>query len=369
MGPHETSDPGGEELVRPITHDQSQASLVDRVGASASGLIQKSWTRPGPHAVTNGLAAIRESTSKAESSSSAARGPALMTPEAIGVDQIQPSTGHRHGFGESFRSSRSHDRHHHQDEFDQWSMRRADEAQQSVPTDYGSANPPTECPTMREGRACMNAFSKDKDRFQHAKVEMDDGATVVSLLANPTFTVDDLPSTVWDHDPPIQASQGLQGDQILFSKDIDPTTLPNNRLKPLRVEPSNVQQRSFDRYKKGSVESALGDEWQQKPPLSLIPEFDPLENRSIDHNLNTRQWDDLRLRLSNASEGDVKPWLDILDRYQDEVWGTMLPLIEMVRDEVRSGNGSKSPEVRIAKDGPAVRRLRLVLQHLDHPQR
>lgn len=375
MNQHETSDAGGKELVRPGKHDENEASFINRIGASASGLIQNSWTHPGPRAVTDHLAAADASLSKGESSTSSTRGPTTFASEALDVAQSQASTCQGLDIGESFRSQRGNERHHYQDEFDQWSSPRADEVQENALSGSDSAHTPSCRPAIQKRKAHANALAEHIGGAQYEEMESNDGSAVVSLLNSPTFDVDDLPSNVWDCDPPVQTSQVTQADQVLLSNGISPTSLSKSQLESFRMQPSSVQYRSVEVYTQSRMkqqsrtlddQAIPGGGRQQGGSLRLIPDFDVPEEVCVVNNPEASQRDNLRARLSNASGGDVTPWLDILDRYHDDVWGTMLPLTRMARDEVRSGNDIKRPEFRGAKDGPAVRRLRLLLQHVGH---
>ena len=61
-----------------------------------------------------------------------------------------------------------------------------------------------------------------------------------------------------------------------------------------------------------------------------------------------------------AQDVDLQPWLQILNSYHDEVWGDMLPLVKQARQELEPCDNDKLK----AQDKPAVRRLRMIIGHL-----
>ena len=57
---------------------------------------------------------------------------------------------------------------------------------------------------------------------------------------------------------------------------------------------------------------------------------------------------------------DLQPWLKILDRYHDEVWGNILPLVQEARQEAKPAKDGRWK----LEDKPALRRLQMLLKHL-----
>lgn len=103
-------------------------------------------------------------------------------------------------------------------------------------------------------------------------------------------------------------------------------------------------------------------------PSSLILEFkslnqNPLETRTlqIPALISHTEKDTFSMYAVQSCEEDIRPWLDILSRYQDEVWGDILPLVQEARKEVKIANeGGKSPH----NGTSALRRLAMVLGHV-----
>ena len=107
-------------------------------------------------------------------------------------------------------------------------------------------------------------------------------------------------------------------------------------------------------------------------PSSLIPQFDslsqfPLDTRTLKATtmISHADRDKFSMYAVQSCEGDIKPWLDILSRYQDEVWGDILPLVQEVRKEAKIANEGGKP---LHNGASALRRLAMVLGHVkDQP--
>ncbi|KAJ5520900.1 hypothetical protein N7463_001353 [Penicillium fimorum] len=52
-------------------------------------------------------------------------------------------------------------------------------------------------------------------------------------------------------------------------------------------------------------------------------------------------------------------WVGVQERYHDEVWGFLQPVLEEARVEIEKGAGEG-----LGEDGPAVRRLKMILMHM-----
>lgn len=61
----------------------------------------------------------------------------------------------------------------------------------------------------------------------------------------------------------------------------------------------------------------------------------------------------------------AEDWMAVEERYHDEVWGYLRPTLEAAKKEIEEKKEKEkqgSPNVR--KDGPAVRRLKMILRHM-----
>jgi len=146
-----------------------------------------------------------------------------------------------------------------------------------------------------------------------------DGAAVVALLSEPGFTADDEPA-----DYP-----GLAGNQ---------TKLEHLDLQSTRCKKS------------------------AQPRLGLADhEFGLIPNFALSNYDPSAVADAMPRAEGQTCIADLKPWLDILDSYQDEVWGDFLPLVQQARKELETADA----EDGIVDDKPAVRRLQMLLGHFD----
>jgi len=53
----------------------------------------------------------------------------------------------------------------------------------------------------------------------------------------------------------------------------------------------------------------------------------------------------------------ARDWVCVQERYHDEVWGFLEPVLEAARTEMEG-------QERGSREGPAVRRLRMILGHM-----
>ncbi|KAL3465267.1 hypothetical protein BJX64DRAFT_252709 [Aspergillus heterothallicus] len=94
--------------------------------------------------------------------------------------------------------------------------------------------------------------------------------------------------------------------------------------------------------------------------LSLVPDIGsfldtlPASNSGTSHATSLR--DEVLTSLPGAAD-----WISVENKYHDEVWGYLQPTLEAAAKEIESSKGSASTE-----DGPAVRRLKMILSHMQH---
>ena len=98
-------------------------------------------------------------------------------------------------------------------------------------------------------------------------------------------------------------------------------------------------------------------------PLDLIPDFNAPKEPHFD--LTRKKIYQLVVDgLTTPNQAEIQPWIDILDKYQDDVWGDMLPLVRGAREEIRIARPSEKGTLR---DRPAIRRLQMLMNHLNLP--
>lgn len=314
----------------PAQGAEATATLSQRIGESAIDLLKESFKRPSPQIVTGVLTSLKTETVKAGPSSSLTD-----TSESSFADRSSPQCGQATvDHGESFRSKNivgMFGECHGQVAFDDFlaGLRGCDHKAESAhdgPLSSGNQRlgfplniPENDWPMVQERETL-----RMQDHNQDFADQDFDGAAVVALLSDPAFAVDTEPSSTL-------VSEGRKG---LNCETLQVRRGPN---KPDNIlHPSNTP--------------------------DFVPDFstpwDP-----VDTSLTARKGIHERDYFLESRCGDVQPWIDMLHLYHDEVWGDILPLVQEAREELTTNNESKT---RLS-EGPAIRRLEMVLQHLGNP--
>ena len=347
------------------------SSRATRIGASASGLINDVLGSSSANGFMSGLTSGMTDGSKGQSSSSSS-GPSESS-TAVQNLKSRPDAGIGSSRSpmnpESFRSSPTDTRSfktNAQSDFDNFMSNGdgslvADNGMNGIY--YGQRTIHNERGQLSE--TASNTLTRD-DQLPiigtHSPLpesHRGDGAAVVSLLSDPEFSTDDPSaySDPYDHD--VMGNDGILA--RLTSQELDLLTRIKKELpeppihrvpaptNPLNLLP-NFEQLSGDTNGKfGS--SATTTPRTEEPYLYLTPET--TGTWSIGENSGGKS--------SEAEEAHLSQWLNVLNRYQDEVWGDILPLVREARKEIERAKNSNADELR---DGPAVRRLAMVLAHL-----
>jgi hypothetical protein len=102
---------------------------------------------------------------------------------------------------------------------------------------------------------------------------------------------------------------------------------------------------------------------------SLIPDIDTflMENEhGSGSGVVTRSGNAHSLRETVAAYlPGATDWMDVQERYVDDVWGYLEPVLEAAKEEIE--DGQKEPvegSAHADRDGPAVRRLKMILAHM-----
>ncbi|KAL5044965.1 hypothetical protein BDW71DRAFT_94320 [Aspergillus fruticulosus] len=163
-----------------------------------------------------------------------------------------------------------------------------------------------------------------------------DGDAVVSILTDQTF------------DPEFPPSAN------------EPLEYVETELSPLQLTPAEIQMIESFRRQLPSDSSSTTDiqQKQQLNSLSLVPDIGSflgtIPASSATEATSLR--DTVLASLPGAAE-----WISVEEKYQDEVWGYLQPTLEAAAKEIESSKISGS-----AEDGPAVRRLKMILKHMQH---
>ena len=312
-----------------IQGPEAAATLPQRIGQSASGLLRESIGLPSPRTVTGGLASLHADNTKAgTSSSSTDTGPSSLAffssprgaPAAL--DQSESFRSIK-GAGTSGRI----DGQIAVDEFlaEQTELAHEPDTSQDRPAssiDHGGGFfvdvAEDLLPRVQERKTWAT-----RDENQNFTDENNDGAAVVALLSDQSFEVDE-PSSILDLESDI--AEGL-----IFPR-------PHQKERPAPSVCTAHPLEFFD----------------------LIPDFGCRGNLSQAFSA-VQKVIHAKGHCLQSGFGQLQPWIDILDRYHDEVWGEMLPLVQEAHGELAAVDEKQT----CCKDGSAVRRLKMVLQHLD----
>ena len=314
-------------------HLQSGPSITARVQASASGLVSQSVTGPSALFVADSLASSAAEAGKGgtgagsagcstflHAASSSARNPlhpiygASEREDFRSQYHVKKNIGFTNDLGfDDFMSGilsaqlvQSHDR-----------VAEIDSA-----TDKATVQPispvQNSIPDFLESK-CIGHFKIGND-----------GAAVVTLLADPEFSADDTPT-----DTSIITTEDTANAQAIKIDTYAQAFPPRNQVAVIN-------------------------------PLNLLPDFrrprgGALTARSANSMVATPAHVEGFINEKNQlyfRDRNLQPWLDIVNRYQDDVWGDMLPLVQEAREEAKVANGN------FREDAPATRRLRMLLKHL-----
>jgi len=205
----------------------------------------------------------------------------------------------------------------------------------------------------------------------HPSRDPSDGAAVVSLLSDPSFQPGYL---FQENDPDRDTNYSLTTELIADSQ--EDAILP---LTPAEIRIID----SFRRHP-SFIDPTLTMEKQRIKSTSLVPDIDaflaqgeghaarmPTPELSIDGAPGGSKESNTNFRdfiLASLPDSVTAEWLRVEERYQDEVWGYLRPDLEAVTRELEEKNQDQDPNKREGgegqAEGPAVRRLRMILKHM-----
>ncbi|CAG8024976.1 unnamed protein product [Penicillium nalgiovense] len=173
-----------------------------------------------------------------------------------------------------------------------------------------------------------------------------DGAAVVSLLSDTNF------------DPNFE----------------DPTTVPDTEID-IAAAPgplSAAEKEALDSFRRGlGLDEEERSEGTRLTATSLVPDIDVFlsqgagsgigEGNTTTDSTSTATATSLRDAVLTKLPG-AGDWLGVQERYHDEVWGFLQPVLEEARAEIEEKRGEEG--LAAGEDGPAVRRLKMILMHM-----
>ncbi|MCJ1404156.1 hypothetical protein MMC11_007381 [Xylographa trunciseda] len=310
-----------------ISSDGSRGSILNRIGSSASTLMRATIVQPQPKHIGESLVAVSSASSKSGPSSGLAQRLTVSQQATFESDNFVSGDRISSLLTESFRTSTyglSTSTTSLQHEFNTFS---------AIP-----ATKPARMP--RSHKTCTTFQSR------HGKQRTSwhgDGAEVVDLLSDPSFLVNEMADSAVDVEP------------------LDPypeTWTPNDVDRTILYEPRN-----------GLTAPPVHHTPSPTNPLNLIPDFAsgyhsankdlmitvPVNPMIVEIGLSSRS-------SADPSSTNLESWLDVLTRYQDDVWGDILPLVKEARAEMEISSADGGAAL---VDRPATRRLAMILGHFD----
>ncbi|KAL4902648.1 hypothetical protein BDW74DRAFT_62092 [Aspergillus multicolor] len=167
--------------------------------------------------------------------------------------------------------------------------------------------------------------------------------------------------------PTLIASDGDAVLSILTDQNFDPEFPPSaneapeyveTELSPPQLTPAEIQMiESFRRQLPPDTQRPQQSQTQLNS-LSLVPDIgsflDTIPASSATHATKLR--DTVLTSLPGAAE-----WISVEEKYHDEVWGYLQPTLEAAAKEIEYSRDSVD-----TTDGPAVRRLKMILKHMQY---
>ncbi|CAG7924476.1 unnamed protein product [Penicillium olsonii] len=279
-------------------------SLANRIQSSATGLA-KSTFKPGSD-LNNTL-----------SSTNSKSGPSAQSSNAgTSIDSLSGPTSSVGPKQESFRSSNSAIP---DEEFDFQHAPQLDEEDalhdtkgkgrlDSWNTNYASS--------QSQSQSQFQPHPQNQNQNHNHNQNPEDGAAVVDLLSAP-------------------------------STEEDPATIPETDLDPAPLPLSASEREALDSFR-------LSSHGPRLTSASLVPDIDTFLSQGYNESQGQGQGQALRdevlARLPGAGD-----WVGVQERYHEEVWGFLGPVLEAARTEIEQGK---------SEEGPAVRRLKMILGHM-----
>ena len=360
-------------------------SITERVSRSTVGLARDTVLRPGAAVSTDALASLAAGTEKGEpSSSSGGTAQLLSTSKSSG---LHLSSAHSHANSTIPAPA--------EDGFRSRSSVRDIPALSAASYDFdaflGSPNLPIldepaaqasseEYPSLRLHQH-VNDHSKARGSFEimqqgpssHTAMFSYEDSWQLSIKGLPTFEGHN-PIAVIPNKPP-WTSEAIGGKNSEFPDDVIAKTSHPDYGAAVTALLSEPGLPADDRPIKGSYGTAgiasksdnLATQQARgrKPAGSRFDIIDPqlafIPNFESSHYSPKAAADAIPRAQGLASIPELKPWLDILNTYQDEVWGDFLLLVQQAKEELET----TSPGEVALHDRPAVRRLRMLLGHID----
>lgn len=180
-----------------------------------------------------------------------------------------------------------------------------------------------------------------------------DGTDVLNILTSPTFNPDN---------PDNDYTSDLPATDLSDYPDPSTTTAPAPALTPTEIQILETFRRA-DPNPNPNPNAPLQDKKKGLSSTSLVPDIASFLD-SVPAGQTTTTTNDataLRDAVLTGLPG-AEDWVAVEERYHDEVWGYLKPVLEEVAKEMESGRQREGQGGD--GDGPAVVRLKMILRHM-----
>ena len=312
--------------------DLKTETVPSRIGTSANKLLKSTLLQPNGIEVSSTLASSSSpSSSKGESSSSGRfRAASHEGSRELNAHIASQSLLQGDGIFPGEKNFRSQPSHTAQTDFDAFAQQGSSTAISDALHQEFLGTYVSGCPSSVESGQTTQIQSVRTPGESQEYISRD-GEEVINLLANSDFVLEYVPPTADD------------------------------------LEPEGHFEDLFDVLSNSSTGFKGPGSAVQFNPLSFIPRFELPKEPFVEGEKSltvTTPIEELNLSTLKYCGGyeELDPWIDILTRYHDEVWGSHLPLVQKAREEIKDAMDGNRTKVN---DFPALRRLAMILGHFE----
>lgn len=193
-----------------------------------------------------------------------------------------------------------------------------------------------------------------------------DGAEVVGLLSDPSFQPGLTTRDEQHYDGMDTPPFGLGFDLDLDLDDNDPLDAEGfPHALTTSLSPTEIQILDSFRRHQNHQTTQIQEGKKKITAYSLVPDIDSfLSTTTSTIKGSIDMGDDVALRnevITNLI--GAEEWLNVDERYNDEVWGYLRPAVEAAAAEIEQQQQKEEGEGGEG-DGPAVKRLKMILRHM-----
>lgn len=325
--------------------------MASRIAASASGLAKDLVGSSSGNDLTRTLASSSSMSGKSQSFQTSA-GPSTWSEtlpsrtNGHSSSASHPSNGAQGGY-ESFRPPAPQ----HSEAFDMNDFLRGPEHR----TELGALNAGIEPSWTAQfhhqsfQHSSFPTFSNDAHPTMDSILSYDDGAEVRALLSDSTFTADTYPTDVTMEDPTEASISDL---------------FPQNF--------SEEEQHAADRIRSSLPAPPVHRSVPHDHPLNLRPDFASFgaanphlqqEIAELASTLGSGEESYIYFTTPTQRGHWLSDWDDVLNSYTDDVWGELLPAVQVARAQVKEAMAGADQ-----LDSKAVVRLKMILGHVIEKQ-